>query len=387
LLNDIQSSCGYEVIVAAMGMCAEDAMAQTNACKVLFLAGAAGDTEHQVAIGSAGGVDALGDAMKNFESDMIVLEGCLLALSNLCIPEDNLRYFFDDNLIESTVEVMSRSVENCGLQEHGCAVLANLALHDSARTRIREAGGCDTIVVSMVVNPMDVEVQSQALVALRNLCAKDEENRILLANAGAVDACIGAMQCHRNDAKIQERGSWVLSILGANDDNKLYIGENGGIDVIVRSMWVHPDDAGVQEKALRALWTLSVDKELRWPIVEVNTISAVIAAMQAHSDNASLQEKGCGVLTNLAASSTKLKTQIVKEGCLNVVVLAMVLHGENEVLNERAVSLIKKLCISDNAEAMHEANVSPMMTMIAETFPSCQEKARMILDFLGDGNT
>ncbi|KAL3794129.1 hypothetical protein HJC23_012836 [Cyclotella cryptica] len=384
LLMDIQRACGYEIIVSAMGKCARDAMAQTNACKVLFLAGAAGEEQHQVAMGSAGAVEALGDAMREFEDDMIVLEGCLLALSNLCIPEENLSYFLEANLIKMTVEIMGRSVENCGLQEHGCAVLANLALHHKARRRIREAGGCDTIVVSMVVNPMDVELQSQALVALRNLCAKDEENRILLACAGAIDAVIGAMQCHRNDAKIQGLGSWVLSILGSNNDNKLYIGENGGIDVIVRSMWVHPDDAGVQEKALRALWTLSVEKALRWPIVEVNSIAAVVAAMQTHPEDASVQEKGCGVLTNLAATTTKLKVQIVQEGALDVAVMAMVLHGDNEVLNERAVSLIKKLCVSDNVEAMMAANVSPMMTMVSETFASCQEKAKLILDFLGD---
>ena len=386
LLNDIQSGCGYELIVSAMGKCAGDSMAQTNACKVLFLAGAAGDEEHQTAIGLAGGLEALADAIRDFQDDMIVLEGCLLALSNLCIPEENLNYVIEGKLIEAVVGVMSSSVENCGLQEHGCAVLANLSLHDRARKYIRDAGGCDTIVVSMVVNPMDVEVQSQALVALRNLCAKDEENRVLLASAGAIDAVIGAMQCHRNDAKIQERGSWVLSILGSNDDNKLYIGDNGGIDVLVRSMCVHPDDAGVQEKALRALWTLSVEKELRFPIVEVNTISATVAAMQAHSEDAAVQEKGCGVLTNLAATSTKLKVQIVKEGSLETAVMAMILHGENEILTERAVSLIKKLCIVENAEAMLAANVAPIMTMVVETFPSSREKANMILNFLGEGD-
>lgn len=386
VLNAIQRGCGYEVIVGAMGKCESDAMAQTNACKVLFMAGAAGDEIHQIAIVSAGGLDALSDAMKNFNDDMIVLEGCLLALSNLCIPEKNMKCIFDLNLIEAVVEVMSTTVENCGLQEHGCAVLANLALHDEARDRIRDSGGCDTIVVSMVVNPMDVEVQSQALAAVRNLCAKDEEIRVLFANSGGIDAIIGAMQCHRNDTTIQERGSWVLSILGANNENKMYIGENGGIDVIVRSMCVHPDDAGVQEKALRALWTLSVAKELRFPIVEVNTISATVAAMQAHSEDAAVQEKGCGILTNLAATSSQLKVQIVKEGSLEAAVMAMVLHGENEMLTERAVSLIKKLCIPENTEEMMMANIAPMMTMVAESFPRCREKAHIILDFLGEGD-
>jgi hypothetical protein len=31
-------------------------------------------------------------------------------------------------------------------------------------------------------------------------------------------------------------------------------------------------------------------------------------------------------------------------------------------------------------------NISPMMTVVAETFPSCREKANMILNFLGEGD-
>ncbi|KAL7530812.1 hypothetical protein ACHAXR_003687, partial [Thalassiosira sp. AJA248-18] len=42
LLEACASSCGFEVIVSAMGHCSKDAMAQTNACKVLFIASASG---------------------------------------------------------------------------------------------------------------------------------------------------------------------------------------------------------------------------------------------------------------------------------------------------------------------------------------------------------
>ena len=49
-------------------------MAQTNACKVLFIASATSE-ELQIAIGEAGGIAALVDAMKEFGDDTIVLEG------------------------------------------------------------------------------------------------------------------------------------------------------------------------------------------------------------------------------------------------------------------------------------------------------------------------
>ncbi|KAL7527642.1 hypothetical protein ACHAXR_002056 [Thalassiosira sp. AJA248-18] len=353
-------------------------MAQTNACKVLFIASASGE-DLQNTIGDAGGIGALVDAMKEFEEDNIVLEGCLLALSNLCIPKHNLKYSTEGELIELSVNAMSRNVDNCGLQEHGCAVIANLAVHAGARKRIRDCGGCDTVVVSMVVNPLDLGVQCQALFALRNLCVCDEENKVLLANAGAIDVVIQAMQNHRDDAEIQAGGSWVLSIIGMNEDNKLYMGENGGADVIIRSMWVHPQDYQVQEKSLRALWTLSVHRQNRYTIVDTDAIPAIIATMQNHADQPIIQELGCGVMCNLAANDDDIKVQIVDDGALEVIVMAMVLHGENEMIQERAVALVHKLCIEDNISKMVNANVSPMMAVVAETFPVCQEKASYVL--------
>lgn len=381
LLEQCAESCGFEVIVSAMGQCHKDAMAQTNACKVLFIAGASG-AHLQIAIGLAGGIEALVDAMKEFDDDIIVLEGCLLALSNLCIPQENLEYALDTEVIELTVNAMSQNVENCGLQEHGCAVLANLSAHEKAWERIRNCGGCDTVVVSMVVNPMDVGVQCQALVALRNLCAKDEENKVLLANAGAIDVVIQAMLNHRDDVTILSRSSWVLGVIGTNGDNKLYMGENGGPEAVIRSMWAFPDEPTVQEKGCRALWTMSALERNRSTIVEVDAVAAIVAAMHNHAGEPSIQEQGCGVLSNLAANDDDLKIQIVNDGALDVMVMAMVLHGENEFIQERAVALAHKLCIPENFDAMINANVSPMMAVVSENVPHCREKAAVILEKL-----
>ena len=100
------------------------------------------------------------------DDDIIILKGSLLTLSNLCSCKENLNHALEGEFIELDVNAMGKNVENCGLQEHGCAVLANLAVQMEAQQRIRNCGGCDTVVVSMVVNPMDIGVQCQALVTL-----------------------------------------------------------------------------------------------------------------------------------------------------------------------------------------------------------------------------
>jgi len=380
LLKECASICGFEIIIGAMGICSKDAMAQTNACKVLFIAGASGE-DLQGRICEAGGFEALVDAMKEFENDMIVIEGCLLALSTLCTIEENLPSGFAKVVIERAINAMSEAVENCGLQEHGCSVLANLAVHTKPRKQIRDYGGCDTVVVSMVVNPLDVGVQCQAMVALRNLCVMDDENKVLLANAGAIDVVIQAMLNHSDDVQIQYRGSWVLGIIGIDEDNKQYIGENGGLDVIIRSMIVHAKDLEVQEKGCRALWTLSVNDHNRYAMVETEAIPTIVAAMQNHAADPEIQERGCGVLCNLVTLDDNLKVEVVDVGALDVIVMAMVLHGENERIQERAVTLLFKLCIPENISRMVNANVSPMMA-VAEAFPNCREKASFVLSQL-----
>ena len=377
LLEECAIICGFEVIVSAMGKCSKDAIAQTAACKVLFIASSYGEAL-QIAMADAGCIEALVNAMHDFEDDILVLEGCLLALSNLCMPENNVEYALDEKLVELTVNAMSKGVDVPGLQEHGCAVLANLAVHERARGLIRDSGGCDVILVSMAVNPTDPGVQSQALVAVRNLCVKDDENKVLLAKLGAIDVIIQVMRDHKDDPIIQASGSWALSIVGVNEDNKAYLGENSGIDVIIQSMRDHANDLAVLEKACRALWTLSVHPRIKSTMVDAGAIHVIVDTMRSHVSQPTIQERGCGVLCNMAANNDSVKVQVVNAGALEVIVMAMVLHGENEFVQERAVALLHKLCIPENIKSMVDANVSPMMA-IATSIPKCEQKASYVL--------
>ncbi|KAL3805221.1 hypothetical protein ACHAW5_010209 [Stephanodiscus triporus] len=376
LLAECASIGGFEVIVSAMGKCSKDAMAQTDACKVLFVASAHGKVL-QIAMADAGCIEALAFAMNEFKDDNIVLEGCLLALSNLCIPESNAQDAIDARIVELTVNAMTKSVDMSGLQEHGCAILANLAVHQSARGRIRDSGGCDAIVMSMVVHLKDVGVQSEALIAVRNLCVKDDESKVLLAKSGAIDVIVQVMRDHKDEAIIQAYGSWALSAIGLNEDNQAYIGQNG-VDVIIGSMRDHADDLNVQEKACQALWTLSVHPRNKGKMVAFGAIGVIVSTMRNLASEPSIQELGCGVLSNMAANDDSIKVQVVNSGALEVVVMAMVLHGEDEDVQGQAVALLYKLCIPENIKSMVDANVSPMMA-IATSIPNCEQMASYVL--------
>ena len=117
-------------------------------------------------------------------------------------------------------------------------------------------------------------------------------------------------------------------------------------------------------------------------IMEVDAIPAIIAAMKNHASEPDIQERGCGVLCNLVSNDDDIKVQVVDEGALEAVVMAMVLHGENSNVQEWAVNILYKLCIPENIGKMVEANVSPMMAVVAESFPDCRKKATYVLNQL-----
>ena len=336
MLQEAVENGGFDVIVNAMEACAVDNMAQINACKVIFIACLGGELQ-QLAFAKAGAARALETALKSFGDDTIVLEGILLALSSLCLAEENIKYILDGDLVNEVVSIMNLNVDNGGLQEHGFNILENLASNDEARRRVINCGGLDIFVISMAVNLDDTDVQCQAMAAVRAFCDRDADSMILMAQSGAVDA-------------------------------------------VLETMKTHPDDTEVQEKAIQALATFSKHPDNRTLLIEAGAIAAVLEAMQEHASTPEIQSEGCETLSNLASDDDDdTKVRIVSELALDIVVMAMVLHGDNTQIQERAVILLRKLCIKENIQRMVAANVSPVITVTAETLPSLIEETSYIV--------
>ena len=360
---------GFDVIINAMDVCAKDGIAQVNACKVIFIACLNGENV-QRDIARAGAMKSLRNSIESFSDDEIVLEGCLLALSSLCIVEDNIVYMLEGDLIDQVIITMNGHLDCGGLQEHGCVILGLLARNVEARRRISKACGFNSIVISMAINHGDVEVQCQALTAVRAFCAIDDDScKVLLATSGAVSAVLEAMKAHPDLNRVHEIGCDVIRLLslGRNDDNYRLLGENGAYTVVVRSMWSHSQNIAIQERAVEALAVLSEHSNNVPVILDAGGIEAVLAAMHTFAESPHVQIKGCAMLSNFASAVDSIKVKIVDEGALDVIVMAMVLHSDNEEIQVRAVILLRKLCIKENVQRMITANISPVITVVEET--------------------
>ena len=62
-------------------------------------------------------------------------------------------------------------------------------------------------------------IQEQGCCALRNI-AGNEDNRVKLAEAGAIQVILGATEQHPTSPGVQLYACWALSVLSMNDTNR-----------------------------------------------------------------------------------------------------------------------------------------------------------------------
>jgi len=176
----------------------------------------------------------------------------------------------------------------------------------------RKNGAGEAILFcSMILHEETADVQVAALNAIRCLCEDCEENQAEFLKLDLIEPIIRAMENHRNEPRLQEIGSSVVSVLASNPNNehvKSAIGLNGGLPVILRAILVYPDDTGVVETCCRALRELTADDPCN-VVVFLDTpesTSAVLNAMRAHAQNPFAQEMGCAILANLTSDADHL---------------------------------------------------------------------------------
>jgi hypothetical protein len=128
------------------------------------------------------------------------------------------------------------------------------------------------IVLAMESHRMHREVQEatcRSLVELTPSVANEEWYKIwgeggsalaglkteycALAAHGVIGAVSQAMTTHACSASVLEAGCKVLGAMARNDENRVKIAEAGGIEVILGTMRGHEGDAGVQEWGCGAL--------------------------------------------------------------------------------------------------------------------------------------
>merc|ERR1719247_2364617 len=108
-------------------------------------------------------------------------------------------------------------------------------------------------------HPENLEVQQAACSALWNLCTENSKNHDRVADSGAIELVLSAMQTFSTSAGLQEEACGVLGNLAGKSAHQLQIASAGGIDAIVAAMKAHETIVGVQKQACGALGNLATE--------------------------------------------------------------------------------------------------------------------------------
>ncbi|XP_076900646.1 U-box domain-containing protein 4-like, partial [Bidens hawaiensis] len=219
----------------------------------------------------------------------------------------------------------------------------------------------------------DITVQENAVTILLNLSINDN-NKLAIANAGAVEPLIHVLETGSSGAK--ENSAATLFSLSVIEENKIRIGRSGAIKPLV-DLLATGSPRGKKDAAT-ALFNLSIFHENKARIVEAGAVRHLVELMDPA---AGMVDKAVSVLSNLATISEG-RAAIGGEngipGLVEVVELGSARGKEN------AAAALLQVC-TDNTRfckmVLQEGAVPPLTALSQSGTPRAKEKASLLLNY------
>ncbi|KAF7134475.1 hypothetical protein RHSIM_Rhsim08G0096500 [Rhododendron simsii] len=293
----------------------------------------------------------------------------------------------------------------------------NLVSSSAIETRA-DLSGVEAQVRNLVedLKGTSFEVKRTATAELRLLAKRNMDNRIVIANSGAIDLLVDLL--HSTDSKIQEESVTALLYLSINHNSKTSIADAGAIEPLIHVLETGTPEA--KENSAATLFSLSVieDNKVRIgrsgaikPLVELlghgtprgkkYAATALFSSSTFHENKPRIVEAGAvkylvelmhptvgmvdkavAVLANLA-TIPEGRTAIGQEGGIPVLVEVIELGSARG--KEHAAAALLQLCINRRrfcSLVLQEGAVPPLVALSQTGTRRAQEKALALLSFL-----
>lgn len=253
-------------------------------------------------------------------------------------------------------------------QREASGELRLLAKHNmDNRIVIANCGAID-LLVSLLRSP-DTKIQENAVTALLNLSINDD-NKVAIANADAIDPLIHVLQTGSPEAK--ENSAATLFSLSVIEDNKIKIGRSGAIEPLV-DLLGNGTPRGKKDAAT-ALFNLSIFHENKARIVQAGAVKYLVELMDPA---AGMVDKAVAVLANLATIHEG-RTATGQEGGIPVLVEVVELGSARG--KENAAAALLQLCTNSNrycSRVLQEGAVPPLVALSQSGTPRAKEKVNL----------
>ncbi|KAK7301601.1 hypothetical protein RJT34_12468 [Clitoria ternatea] len=274
-----------------------------------------------------------------------------------------------ENQVRNLVEGLKSS--DLDTQREATAELRLLAKHNmDNRIAIANCGAINLLVD--LLRSSDTRIQENAVTALLNLSINDN-NKTAIANAGAIEPLIHVLEAGSPEAK--ENSAATLFSLSVIEENKIIIGRSGAIRPLV-DLLGNGTPRGKKDAAT-ALFNLSIFHENKNRIVQAGAVKHLVELMDPA---AGMVDKAVAVLANLA-TIPEGRNAIGQEGGIPVLVEVVELGSARG--KENAAAALLHLCLHSSrflSMVLQQGAVPPLVALSQSGTARAKEKAQALLN-------
>nr|AJL33746.1 ARM1 [Secale cereale] len=247
-----------------------------------------------------------------------------------------------------------------------------LAKHNMENRIVIANCGAINLLVGLLHSP-DAKIQENAVTALLNLSLSDI-NKIAIVNADAVDPLIHVLETGNPEAK--ENSAATLFSLSIIEDNRVRIGRSGAVKPLV-DLLGNGSPRGKKD-AVTALFNLSILNENKSRIVQADALKHLVELMDPA---AGMVDKAVAVLANLT---------MIPEGrtaigqARGIPALVEVVELGSAKAKENAAAALLQLCTNSNRFCnivLQQDAVPPLVALSQSGTPRAREKAGALLSY------
>ncbi|KAL6658754.1 hypothetical protein ACP70R_002794 [Stipagrostis hirtigluma subsp. patula] len=275
-----------------------------------------------------------------------------------------------ENQVRKLVEDLKS--DSIDVQRSAASELRLLAKHNMENRIVIANCGAVNLLVGLLHSP-DAKTQEHAVTALLNLSINDN-NKIAIASADAVDPLIHVLETGNPEAK--ENSAATLFSLSVIEENKVRIGRSGAIKPLV-DLLGNGTPRGKKDAAT-ALFNLSILHENKARIVQADAVKHLVELMDPA---AGMVDKAVAVLANLA-TIPEGRTAIGQARGIPALVEVVELGSARG--KENAAAALLQLCTNSNrfcSIVLQEGAVPPLVALSQSGTPRAREKAQALLSY------
>eukprot|EP00271_Cylindrocystis_brebissonii_P004601 TRINITY_DN1637_c0_g1_i1.p1 TRINITY_DN1637_c0_g1~~TRINITY_DN1637_c0_g1_i1.p1 ORF type:complete len:408 (-),score=80.29 TRINITY_DN1637_c0_g1_i1:669-1892(-) len=280
----------------------------------------------------------------------------------------------DDHGISKLVEDLEGEDEEATrLATHQVRVLAKFS--DENRALLADAGAVGPL--AQLVRSRDKGIVGDAVAALLNIAIHDA-NKKLMPEWGVIEPLVEVLATGE-ELETRENAAATLFILSVLDENKLLIGESGAVEPLCDVL--RQGSAQGQRDAVKALFNLSTLSTNKRRMVDAGVVQALVEFLE--DPEGAMAEKAVSVMANL--TTFPKGRQAIADAPQGIGGLVEVVECGTPRGKENAVAVLWQLAKNSEeheAKILKELVIPPLVALTQAGTSRARDKAALLLRYL-----